>query len=216
MAKGQNVQQVLRDVCGTFEEVAHSNGAVASFAINDGDGEEEDEDDMGNEEEWVQALKQQEIGSFPHEIAPVPDNPSLAQPSSAAAAAQAAAVPANPTHPVVTEKTMLAAAAVDGAVDSGSVPSMVDIGSKAGGPAAEVRTTAGDTYGRATTVSSEAAAATRQQGPSGSRSGSDTALAQLSMSDTAAAAVGAGSTPASESPKAASAVGETVHQSVTA
>lgn len=150
MAKGQNVQQVLREVCGTFEEVAHTNGAVASFAINDGDGEEDDEDDM-NEEAWVHALKQQEIGSFPHEIAPVPANPSLAEPSSAAASS------------------------------ANSVPSQ---------------------------------AAVTQQGASGSSSGSETVLLQLSISDPAAVVVTTGSKPALESPEAASAVGENAQQVV--
>lgn len=43
MAEGKSVEKVLVELCGAYEEVAHSNGAVASFALDADEGESDDE-----------------------------------------------------------------------------------------------------------------------------------------------------------------------------
>ncbi len=53
---GRTVQDVLRELCGVFDEEGHANGAVKSFAVDGGDEEEEEEEEEQGKEEGKDAV----------------------------------------------------------------------------------------------------------------------------------------------------------------
>ncbi|MEW5307089.1 MAG: hypothetical protein WDW36_009507 [Sanguina aurantia] len=230
MAKGQSVQQVLRALCGTFDEAAFTNGAVASFAIgDDSDSDDERSDEAGGEGHNAAAAHRRDSEPPPLEVSPGSSTFSASKPShttttsaAAAAAAAAAAVSslleAEAQHEAVAVAVTFPAGGSSVSVADAAGCSVKDVesGSRAGGldPAAAAgsSTTQGESTGThagggggtvtaAVAAVAAAAAAASAHGRAGSRGfGSDTPLAELSVVDPLDPAVAAGRKPSAAAP----------------
>lgn len=222
LAKGQSVQQVLRALCGTFDEAAFTNGAVASFAINNNSDSEDEFSDAEGEETHAAAHRRD---SEPPDLEVSPESfTSASQPSHTTSAAASAAAAAAATcilyateakHEAVAVAFPAAGSSVSVADPAGSSVKDTESGSRAGSldPAAEAgsSTTQGESTGThasggsgtvtAAVAAVAAAAAAAAHGVVGSRSfGSDTPLAELSVVDPLDPVVAAGRKPSADAP----------------
>ncbi|MEW5310351.1 MAG: hypothetical protein WDW38_002160 [Sanguina aurantia] len=186
MAKGQSVQQVLRALCGTFDEAAFTNGAVASFAINDNSDSEDEFSDAEGEETHAAAHRRDSeppLGKAKHEAVAV-----------AFPAAGSSVSVADPAGSSVKD------------TESGSRAGRLDPAAEAGSSTTQGESTGTHASGGSGTVTAAvaavaAAAAAAAHGVVGSRSfGSDTPLAELSVVDPLDPVVAAGRKPSADAP----------------